>query len=208
MFNLITSYYKPPNEQRQSELNQCLINNAKNQYINRIYLLNSEVYNIDFVEDEFRHKIIQLLVNEENKSRLHYDIVIQFTNNYLFGQKCIVANSDIYFDNTLNFIENYNFDNTVFALTRYDNGELCSEPHYSQDSWIFKSPLNVNICQLNFMFGKPGCDNVFAAIISKHNYNLYNTCFIIHTHHLHDSKYASYTEKDRIVGVYLYLPPM
>lgn len=203
MFNLITSYYKPQNEQRQTELNNCLINNAKNPNIKTIYLLNSEIYNIDFVEDAYKCKIVQFLVNDENKERLHYNFAIQFINYNLVDEKCILSNSDIYFDETLELIETFDFTNNAFALSRHDNGVLVSDAVCSQDSWVFKSPLNVDISNLNFMFGVPVCDNIFSGFMVVHGYKVYNPSLSIKSYHLHESNYRTYSEDVRIHGLYL-----
>jgi hypothetical protein len=178
------------------------MNNAKNPYITRIFLLNSNIYNLDFVENEHRHKITQLVVNEQNHKRLRYDCAIQFANDYLFGQKCIVSNSDIYFDDTLHFLTNYNFNKNVFCLSKYENGEMSSHAFQSQDSWFFNSPLQVNMANLNFHFGVPGCDNVFVGVLVRSGHIVSNPGKTIKSHHLHTSNYRTYTEKDRLLGKY------
>jgi hypothetical protein len=201
MFNLITSYYKINNEERQNEINKSLLYNLQNEYINKIYLLNSEIYNLDFVDNIYNSKIIQIVVNNNNKDRLYYDYVIHFINNNILNEKCIISNSDIYFDNTLKYLENYNFNNKVIALTRYDNGKLLNGCD-SQDSWIFISPLNIDISLCNFKFGIPGCDNIFAYIIKKCGYDIINPCKTIITHHLHNSLFRTYNYDDIIYGDY------
>lgn len=202
MFNLITSYYHSPNDERQQELNQCLIHNSKNPHIKTIYLLNAQIYNLDFVDQEYRSKIVQFTVSDENKDRLYYYCAIQFTNNYLHGQRCIVSNSDIYFDDTLNLLENVDFNNKLFALSKYEDGVLHERTIDSQDSWVFSSPLKVDISTLNFKFGHPGCDNIFAGLVMKSGYYVSNPCKTIKTHHLHKSDYRTYTQDDRIFGEY------
>ena len=206
MFNLITSYYNSHNDERQQELKECLTYNSQNDYIEKIYLLNDHIYDIDFIDNKYKTKIIQLVVNDKNKQKLYYDCAIQFANNYLFGQLCILSNADIYFDNTLQLLENYNFKNIAFALSRYDNNVLYQEI-FSQDSWMFLSPLNVDISQLNFQFGVCGCDNRFARIIVDSGYYLINPSKTIKTHHLHNSNYRTCEEpeSERIHGDYAYV---
>jgi hypothetical protein len=207
MFNLITSYYHSPSNERQQELNQCLIYNSKNQYIKSIYLLNSQIYDLDFIDAEHRSKIVQFTVNDDNKDRLYYDCAIKFTNDYLFGQKCIVSNSDIYFDETLSILENFDFSNNIaFALSKYENGIL-HERSDSQDSWFFSSPLNVELSLIHFKFGFPGCDNIFLGLMMKSGYGLLNPSKTIKTHHLHDSGYRTYTDCDKIPGDYWGISP-
>lgn len=206
MFNLITTYYKSGNEIRQSEINECLINNFNNQYIAKIYLLNDSVYDLDFVSKNIENKIVQIVVDDNNKTRLGFDYAFEFVNKNLSGEKCIVSNSDIYFDLTLELLNEYNLDNKCLALTRYDKNKLIYGSR-SQDSWIFKSPLNIEPNKFNFKFGHPGCDNRIAQIIKESGYNITNPCVTIKTHHLHMSGIRNWTEKDRIKGEYLFLKP-
>ncbi len=49
---LLTSYYISNNSKRQSEIDQCLINNIKNIFLNKIYLFNNKYYDLDFVNDK------------------------------------------------------------------------------------------------------------------------------------------------------------
>ncbi len=203
MFNLITSYYLVDNEERQNELNQCLILNAKNKFIKSIFLLNDKIHDINFIESDYKQKIVQLIVNDDNKKRLHYDFAVNFINNYLYGEMCVLSNSDIYFDNTLNFLTNIDFTNQFIALSRYTDGVV--SPPVSQDSWIFKSPLNIDLQKIKFKFGVPGCDNVFANIVSNSGYNVTNPCKTLISHHLHNSNYRTYNEEQRIFGDYTFV---
>ena len=46
---LVTSYYTTDNEDRQKEINTCLIKNINNPSIKNIYLLNDKTYELDFL---------------------------------------------------------------------------------------------------------------------------------------------------------------
>jgi len=202
MFNLITSYYETSTEERQQELKQCLIHNAKNPHIKKIYLLNPAIFNLDFVEEEYKPKIVQHLVNDENRNRLYFDFAVKFINENTVDENCILSNSDIYFDDTLRFLENYDFTKNVFVLAKYDNDLISSGATCSQDSWMFKSPLNIDLSKLKFQFGVPGCDNIFAGLMHLHGYKVYNPALSIKSHHLHASNYRNYSEANRIHGYY------
>jgi hypothetical protein len=200
MFNLITSYYESTNNKRQNELKQCLINNVNNQYIQKIYLLNDKNYNLEFITD--KTKIEQIIVDNDSKNRLKFSYAVNFINNNLIGEICILSNSDIYFDETLKNLIDYDMDNKFLALSRYNNRFLYNN-YLSQDSWIFKSPLQIDINQINFPFGTIGCDNIFAYIVHKHNIDVSNPSKTIKSHHLHASKYRTYDSKNRLHGIYL-----
>ena len=47
---LITTYYKNKNKDRQDELDKCLINNNNNKYIEEIYLLGNEYFDLSFIK--------------------------------------------------------------------------------------------------------------------------------------------------------------
>lgn len=200
MFNLITTYYKTENLQRQNELDKCLKNNYDNKFIDKIYLLNDSVYEIEFIDDH-KNKIIQIVVDSNNVKRLGFDYAVNFINTNLQNTLCIMSNSDIYFDDTLGLLHGYNFDNIFFGLTRYDNNKIIKKKD-SQDSWLFKSPLQIDLSKCNFKFGYPGCDNRFAYVVNEAGYKVSNPCLTIKTHHLHSSDYRTYNEINRIKRPY------
>ena len=166
-------------------------------------MLNDSIYQLDFIEN-YENKIIQVVVDDNNKERLSFDYTFTFANTNLYGEKCIISNSDIYFDSTLELLKDYNFKNKCLALTRYDDGKLIFKSN-SQDSWFFQSPMSIDPNNFNFKFGHPGCDNRIAQIVKDFGYNISNPCLTIKTHHLHASGIRNWTESNRICGKYLYL---
>lgn len=211
---LITTYYKPNNKERVLEINKCLYKNYENKYIQKIYLLNDDIYDLPF-EDK-KDKIKQIIFIDKN-CKLKYNDAISFINNELKNNICILSNSDIYFDNTLSKINNFNITNNCFALLRYDE----QIDHYtkkiftrhniprndSQDCWIFRSPLNIDISKVNFAFGTMGCDSIFANIIYESGITISNPCFDIISTHVHNSNFRTYNENDYIHGKYALLTP-
>ena len=213
---LITTYYISDNKERQKELDRCLIKNSENNYIEKIYLLNNEVFNLDFIFNQ--KKIEQVIITNEKNYKLKYNDAINFINNNLDGSICILSNSDIYFDNSLSKIYDKNRinENNLFALLRYDedkNGnkiifKFFDEPRNdSQDSWIFKSPLKIDLDKINFSFGTLGCDSIFANIIYDSGLKVSNPCYDIITTHVHNTEYRTYSVDDRIHGKYCLVPP-
>ena len=205
---LITTYYIAENEERNIEINKCLQKNYENNYIKRIYLLNNKIYDL-----KYKSKIIQIKISDDNNYKLKYNDVIKFINKNLCGNICILANSDIYFDKSLFKINRKIIYNNCFALLRYDeDGQIFSKYNCprndSQDSWIFQSPLNIDINKLNFSFGTLGCDSIFANIIYEaNNIKISNPCYDIITIHVHKTEYRTYNEDSRIHGKYCLLPP-
>lgn len=201
MLTLITSYYDSPNESRQNEIKYCLITNSNNKYIKSIYLLNDKIYNLNFIENENKNKIKQIIVDDDSKKRLKFKYAINFINEYLKGEICILANNDIYYDDTLSNLVNYNMENKFFALTRYENNKIFFK--YSQDTWIFKSPLKIDTNQVDFCFGILGCDTRLSYIVYKNNIKVTNPSLTIKTHHKHASNFRTYNSNYRLLGKHL-----
>ena len=210
---LISTYYKSNNEDRNNEIKECLIKNYQNNYINKIYLLNDTIYDLSFIKD-IKKKIIQIIISEEKNYKLKFSDSIKFINDHLSGEVCILSNSDIYFDNSLLKIDN--ITDTLFALLRYDqdiNGKknifkLFDIPRdNSQDSWIFKSPLNIDLNKIDFSFGTLGCDSVFLYHVYNTGIKISNPSFDIITTHIHNSDYRTYNIDERIHGKYCLIEP-
>ena len=99
----------------------------------------------------------------------------------------MVANSDIYFDETLSRLSSSPFldlGGSVLALSKWreiSDGML--QLNYrieSQDAWIFQPPLNEGIAeQADFFIGSPRCDNVLASILDRGGHAVLNPAFAI-----------------------------
>ncbi len=211
---LITTYYKPKNSDRSLEIDKCLFKNYNNKYIHKIYLLNDFLYDLPF-EDK-KNKIKQVLLDFENNKKLKYSTAIKFINNELKNNICILSNSDIYFDNSISKINNYNITNNFYALLRYDedikgyknifkNHGLPRDD--SQDCWIFRSPLNIDLHKLDFSFGTLGCDSILANNVHETGIQVSNPSLDIITTHVHNSNYRTYNYDDIIHGKYALLTP-
>ena len=201
MIVLITSYFLSKNHLRQQELDQCLKLNSENTLIDKIILLNDCHYDLNFLDDNYKiyqHVDSALFCNK----RLIFKDVFNFINEFCMeGDICIVSNSDIYIDFTIDGLLSKSLDNIFLALSRYDEGELKVKGD-SQDTWIFKHPLKINIEECDFTFGAPGCDNALAYIALNSGFNVVNPCKSIRTHHLHTSNERSYSFKDTVKKPY------
>jgi hypothetical protein len=208
---LITTYYIPNNNERMSEINFCLQKNVDNEYIKKIILLNNQTYNLNFINDPFK-KINQIVISELEEYKLKYSDAIKYINTHFNDEICILVNSDIYFNETLSKINKNNISNKMFSLLRYDlkdnnNIEIFKNwdipRNDSQDSWIFISPLKVDINLIDFEFGTLGCDNIFSNTIHNTGLIVTNPCLDIISIHVHKSDYRTYTEETRIHGKYM-----
>ena len=159
---LITQIYNN-NKVRYNEMIKALKLNCKNRIINKIILLNEKKLNLDSISP----KIKQIIIGK----RLTYKIAFDYSNNNFDENNIIIlANSDIWFDNSIEIINRCNMVNKVFALSRYDftpNKDYVFFNNFkSQDCWIYQNPIKLQFPH-NFYLGYPGCDNRIAWIISK-----------------------------------------
>ncbi len=106
----------------------------------------------------------------------------------------IVANSDIFFDNSLHLANKALQKWDVLALTRWDMREDGLIDFYnnfqSQDVWIFQKPINCAIGE--YHIGRHGCDNRLAFEFKNQKYKIANPSFDIKVIHVHNSNLRSY----------------
>jgi hypothetical protein len=104
----------------------------------------------------------------------------------------IVANADIYFDDSLKAVTSIGFDE-CYALSRWEDSEAglrLFETDDSQDAWVFRG--RIRSIAAPFTMGLPGCDNRLAYLLSEAGYRLSNPCRSIRAIHLHRSNVRSY----------------
>ena len=171
---LLINYFNHPNTSRRDEFIYCLNKNNDNPLITKVIVFVDGLTDYQFIRGYDKFTPIQY------SGRASYKDFFEYANTYNTGMT-IVSNLDIYFDNTLEKLSNYNFDNTVLALSRTDLISTCS-----QDAWIFKTQLNTAGFDCDFHLGNPGCDNRIAYELHK-NYDVINACFQIKIHHMHQS---------------------
>ena len=204
---LITQYFKVKSSidiiEKQKEIDHVLKKNCENIFINKIYLLLEENYDINFVH-KYKNKIIKIIIGK----RLTYADAFKFYNKYLKNNICILANADIIFDSTISMTHDINWNlNLVLCQTRYEHSETqpqmlygtnCNlainspwlepftETPFSQDAWIWCAPeIAVNNC--NFNLGTTGCDNLISRRLYDAGYVIINVSRyinIIHYDHL------------------------
>ena len=162
---LIQQYYQQIDQQRKKEIDHVLQLNLLNKFIDKIYLLNEQIY--DFSQFTNNNKIVQFNVNK----------CLTFTDSFKFASKnkirdniIIFANLDIEITTDIEKLYEYNFNNIVYCLTRYDidytNTINLSNPilksyidtntteyMFSQDTWIYiPSKINFDTINLDFFY--------------------------------------------------------
>ena len=173
--NLFINYFVDKNKERQKEYDSTLLLNIQNRYIDNIYLI---VENKDRVK--YKRKITYIEVNKRPTFQDFFNIINRITKD---NEINIIANSDIYFNETLDYVNLYK--NECLALTRND---LIGSPE-SQDVWIFKGKIKK--INSNIKLGVWGCDNAIAYEIKKAGYDIYNPSLSISCFHNHKSQFKN-----------------
>eukprot|EP01125_Pyxidicula_operculata_P008608 TRINITY_DN2878_c0_g1_i2.p1 TRINITY_DN2878_c0_g1~~TRINITY_DN2878_c0_g1_i2.p1 ORF type:complete len:519 (-),score=114.60 TRINITY_DN2878_c0_g1_i2:219-1775(-) len=206
--NLVTQWFVDSSEERQSEINFALDRNMKCRHISKIHLL---LESLSQLPTKYREnsKITCVVIGK----RWKFKDAFQYCNENLKDEVCIVANADIFFDQTLNYLQRYPLQGKFLALTRHD---LTREGTYRfnewtssvcQDSWIFLSPVP-NKIDADFYFGWMGCDNRIAHEFKySAQYHILNPSLKIITRHVHMSEKRNYTEQNKVIGEYTAVPP-
>lgn len=204
----INSYYSP-SESRNSEFFNCMVRNLTNDKIDEVVEISEGWKEEDTGPGHYR-KLSRL---RQTDRPTFYDFTNWINALSKSGDIAIIANSDIYFDGTLELVRDMK-PGDCYALSRIDVTEKGPKPFFradSQDVWIFRTPIKLLPNLAHFTLGVPGCDNRIAAVIMESGYNITNPCKSINAFHLHNSNYRSYlmpdNRKERVSGPYLLLPP-
>jgi hypothetical protein len=129
--------------------------------------------------------------------RLSFQNAIDHLNK-LPSSICIFANSDIFFDETLNH-ENLAkiLSGHCYGLTRWQVGNNTgvldgdppegffqgTKPGFGHDAWIFRNPMKVR--DADFYLGTHSCDYRFAKVTEDAGYPMLNPSLSIRAWHLH-----------------------
>eukprot|EP00943_MAST-04B_sp_MAST-4B-sp1_P007052 g7052.t1 len=233
---LIVEYFKPEKQHRLLEILEVMWINVNNKYISKICILTETaiLYN-EFIagmnefctlikkkkEKDCKSLYAKKFINNNIGERATFKHAIDYGQNDATNKDgfMIIANADIYFDESLKFIA-YNSEVAVndetflnrkcYALLRWEclNGiagmnsikkiNLRSD---SQDAWIMPLPFHFNATMANFYFGKNGADNSFAQLLYDQNIHVSSPSFIIRTNHLHRTQNSrTYSHLDHVAS--------
>jgi hypothetical protein len=193
---LFINFYDTHNPARQEEIEECLSRNVANPMIDRIYVI------IDSASIHFHclgksEKIEKIIYPE----RPTYSYLFQLANsNLIQNDIAIISNSDIYFEeHAVSLINYYLTRGTCFALSRWDREPDGTFKLFdradSQDSWIFRAPINF-IDNCDFFLGRLGCDNAVCQRIETAGYIVQNPARDIRSIHLHNTGIRNYDPSD------------
>ena len=188
MVFLYTSFFDSKNVERNKELASVMQRNIDNPFIDRIINLGSNFDHPKVLNLPYERPTYSDFVNVARSLQVEYSII---------------ANTDIFFDASIELIKDHLTEDSCFALSRFDINEkghpILFNYEWSQDTWIFKGKIKP-IENIDFVMGKPACDNRFAFELNKAGYSVSNPAKSIATYHLHQIGLRTYTEADRLPG--------
>ncbi len=206
MFDLITTYYKAAEPEREAENMQCLLNNLDHPLIERVHLFlqSSDLPN------ESKHNKLHFI---KHGKRPTFSELFAYGNTLSPNTIKIVANSDIFFDDSLQLVNKALRKWDVLALTRWDLGrenQLSFFANFkSQDTWMFRK--NLPLTNLgDFFIGQYGCDNRLLFELKSNGLKIGNPSFDLKTIHIHNSGLRNYLKDPNYMFVkhpYGYINP-
>lgn len=200
--NLYISHYTDKNPARNAELVQCLRRNIECKEVTRIYAICQDETGCSLLAHP---KVTVIII----KSRPTYNVFLQIIRQTTSPNDWnVIANTDIFFDTTLQQLQRFDKPKLIVALTRWEmnaNGSI----HFlnradSQDVWAFKGHPTVNG---DFYMGQPGCDNVIAQRFHEAGYQVINPSRSIKTYHIHLSNVRNYNASNRLKPPYKLIQP-
>jgi len=124
----------------------------------------------------------------------------------------MISNADIWLRNCDEELINLLYKNPkiAYSLTRYDSDKsnnhklyLSSWPNATAigcfDSFIFKSPINIDYSLINHIQNRPGSEHIFKTELEYKGIRFYNLCYDICIVHEHLSNVRTYTKKDDLL---------
>jgi hypothetical protein len=193
---LLVGYYDEPNPARAVEYEICMRRNLANLLIERVFVFlrpGSQIW-----PDVAEHRKVTLCYT--SAPRLRYSDLFGFASSQLAGKVCVVANSDVLFDDSLEELCSLELAGKMLCVSRHD-----SMVPYSQDAWMFEAPLPA--MEADIELGIPSCDNRIAYEAERAGLQLSNPCHTIRVTHVHGSGIRNYDRNVAVPGPRLEIPP-
>jgi hypothetical protein len=199
MKNLFVEYIKTPDNHRQDEYDFCLKNNARLDYFDNIYVITEHDLPI------FSMKITKIYPYGD---RTNYQNIFNMKEASSPGDLNFIANSDIYFDETISLLDSKITDEIAVGLSRWypdDDSYMINGWHMdgkaapeSNDVWIWKGKSKVK--NGDFPIGYYSCDLRIMQCFVEAGYRVYNPAKDVKVWHKH--KYRSGGNPLNVPGPY------
>jgi hypothetical protein len=208
----LTQYYCCGDSSRQKEIDDCIVHNTSLPWIDQVILL---------CESNARPPAcnsIDLQCNDLADRATFLDLFKALeTFEPSVNDVAILANTDIFLDDSICSVLPYIRSDDLLALNRYETRDSTSpflmpgsrpgSTSWSQDTWIFKCSIFdiITASQMpNLPLGMLGTENLFARYIYDSGISISNPCLGVRTIHNHQSELRSYSSADRLEGLYAF----
>lgn len=206
-FVLITMLFNETDTVRKEEYKTCLLKNKAHPLIDTIHVW------YDTSKDTKYNELYQFLLDidviiETHNGRMSFGNLFEIASTQYPNRRIIGSNADIYFNETLALLDEYDLTGSFLAITRWDllkNGSLQIDTIHKRantgahDSWIFQSPLFVPGAESIYL-GTYGCDGGIAHQVIAAKLKILNPCYSIICTHLHHSPVRHYGKEKRYEG--------
>lgn len=210
-FVLMIPLYNETIEKRYDEYLFCLRTNLDNAAIKQVHILydtsKEKKELITFLNQlqQIQGSSLKPVIITYTRDRQSFKDFFDIANQLYPHENVIIANADIYFDETLLLLDGYDLNGKLLALTRWEpyprRGSIwkhCCVPNQplssdSQDAWILRTPINIK--NANIKMGTIGCDPNIAYEAEESGLQVSNPCLTIKSYHLHHSLVRHYNPK-------------
>ena len=185
---LFVNHWTHPNSARRSEIDQCLRRNLDNSHIDRVVLLAQSAP--EHRRQVVSHKVVwvELPSSVQRPTYQHFFELVNHLTTTPYDLN-IVANSDVFFDDTLALLKPLDLEGVCVALSRWemDQGKATQPAgENSQDAWIFKGRVR-SLGKTDWALGTYSCDWRIAWELVHGDYNIINPTRDVKHYHLHAS---------------------
>jgi hypothetical protein len=206
---VFTPYFAARTPERQAELDLCLHMNLQCDAVTRLVLLVDDGH-----QPPMTHPKLTVRATSGRPSYLQW---IELSAELPPGGVSILANTDIYFDDSLSRVhETLAVPHRFIALSRFEKLGTEFKPHptpcWSQDVWGLRTgqPLPAPLLKaLDIPLGVPRCDNKIAYLFAVHGWTVHNPMAFVRSVHVHETQQRSYDKKSdmTVMGGVAYVDP-
>ncbi len=222
---LFTQFFIHSDRARHAEILHCLRENVRLGLFTHIVLINERIYSAAELQlDAAGMACVTQVVVGDGERMTYAHVCRQVAERGLHGY-IVIANSDIFFDKTLANLPRtcLSRQQALYAQLRFEyNHDRRQQKHLglcklfgprpdSQDTWIYHTnyaPPADLVAAIDFMLGKPGCDNALVYAFYAAGYMIYNEPYNIKTYHYHTTQIRNYTRADAVPSPYIRVQPV
>lgn len=166
---IITSDYFCKELKRRREIKQVFHANIKLDFVTKYIVLFEDWESVKGDEYSYlSHPKVEVI---NSKCRQSYKQLFEIGINQTSDSICVIVNSDMMFDKTLQRVGELDFGSKkLFALSRWEPTDkdksvyttpvnIRHDMSWSYDSYIFKPQLEIDLSTIDILIGLGGCDN-------------------------------------------------